>query len=344
MEEKIQIIKDDEIDLRALAKVIWAGRRFIALITGAFTLIGVVHALLATPYYKSTLTLYPASSDTGTRGQLQGIAATFGMNIGGHETNYNIPDVVKSRRIRKMILEQHWMTEKYNYPVDLITFWEINDTTSISLNPIVWVKNLLAAPTGSEEDIVKEWEEEVLERLGDLISVSEDRKTGLIRIDVLIEEPQLSADVANYIAEAANDYIQAENSFEASRDRNFIEERLTVVKDELNKAENELKEFRQENRRIADSPELQLEQGRLSRKVEVKQQVYITLQQQLELARITEVKQTPVIHILDGASAPLGTEKPRKKLIFFLFTMTGGMVGILVNFTKYIFFNHNPKS
>ena len=260
MEEKIQIIKDDEIDLRALIKVIWAGRKFILTVTGVITFIGLLYALLATPYYKSTLTLYPASSETGTLGQLQGIAATFGMNVGGSETNYNIPDVVKSRRIRKMILEQHWITEKYNYPIDLVTFWEINDTTGISINPILWVKNVLAAPTGSEEDIVIGWEEEVLERLKDLISVSEDRKTGLIRIDVLLEEPELSADVANYIAVAANDYIQGEHSIEASRNRNFIEERRTLVKDELNESENTLKELRQESRRMADSPELQVEQ------------------------------------------------------------------------------------
>ncbi|MCH8012560.1 MAG: hypothetical protein IIA61_11530 [Candidatus Marinimicrobia bacterium] len=237
MEEKIQIIKDDEIDMRALTKVIWAGRRFIFLFTGAFTLLGVIYALLATPYYKSTITLYPATSESGGLGQFKGLATTFGVAIGGAETSFNIPDVVKSRRIRKAVLGEAWTTEKYEYPVDLITYWEINDTTGtgISLNPLTWVKTLFAETSAANRDLSKVWEESALERLGDLISISEDRKTGLIRIDVLIEEPQLSADVANYIAEAANHYIQAENSFEASRDRNFIEERLTVVKNELNK-------------------------------------------------------------------------------------------------------------
>ena len=337
MAEKIRIVKDDVIDLRALAKVIWAGRRFIFLLTGAFTILGIIYALLATPYYKSTITLYPTTSETGgTLGQLQGLASSFGYRVGGMESSYNIPDVVTSRRIRKMILEQYWLTKKYNYPVDLITFWEINDTTSIPLNPIVWVKNLLAAPIDSEEDIVKEWEEGVLERLGELISVSENRKTGLISIDVLIEEPQLSADVANYIAEAANDYIQAENSFEASRDRNFIEERLSVVKDELNQAENELKEFRQENRRIADSPELQLEQGRLLRQVEMKQQVYITLQQQLEIARISEVKQTPVIHTLDVAEPAIRKDKPKRKMIVLLSLVLGGVLSTSAHLIRYL--------
>jgi len=336
MDKKIHIIKNDEIDLRALVKVIWAGRKFILTVAGVITFIGLLYALLATPYYKSTITLYPATNETGgTLGQLQGLATSFGLGMGGGlESSYNIPDVVKSRRIRRMILEQHWMTEKYIYPIDLVTFWEINDTTSILLNPMVWLKNLLAVPTISEESILKEWQEEALERLEELVSVSEDRKTGLIHIDILTEEPQLSADIANYIAKAANDYIQAENSFEASRDRNFIEERLIVVKNELNKAENKLKEFRQENRRLADSPELQLEQGRLLRQVEMKQQVYITLQQQLELARIDEVKQTPVIHTLDVAEAAIKKDKPKRKLIVILSMMLGGIVGTIIKLSK----------
>ncbi|MFQ6616858.1 MAG: Wzz/FepE/Etk N-terminal domain-containing protein, partial [Fidelibacterota bacterium] len=111
-EESLQIVKDDEIDLRALWKVIWSGRRFIAVVTGAFTLVGIIYALLATPYYKSTITVYPAAGEEGRiPGQLQGLASSFGVSVGGSETSYNIPDVVRSRRIRKMILTQEWETK-----------------------------------------------------------------------------------------------------------------------------------------------------------------------------------------------------------------------------------------
>ena len=36
-------------------------------------------------------------------------------------------------------------------------------------------------------------------------------------------------------------------------------------------------------------------------RVEAKKEVYLMLQQQLELARIEEVKQSPILHILDAA-------------------------------------------
>ena len=64
-DNKIQIIKDDEIDLRALFQVLWNDRKRIIQITAVITLIGVLYALLATPLYKSTITMYPSGKESG---------------------------------------------------------------------------------------------------------------------------------------------------------------------------------------------------------------------------------------------------------------------------------------
>ena len=64
----------------------------------------------------------------------------------------------------------------------------------------------------------------------------------------------------------------------ASEQRKWIEARLTEVKEDLEKSENRLKEFREKNRRIVDSPQfspkrcisgLLLEQERLIRDVQI---------------------------------------------------------------------------
>ena len=43
----------------------------------------------------------------------------------------------------------------------------------------------------------------------------------------------------------------------------------------------------------------------LLRESEAKKEVYLTLQQQLELARIEEVRKSPILHILDYAVQPI---------------------------------------
>ena len=66
-DNKIQIIKDDEIDFRALFQMLWNDRKRILQITAVVTLMGVLYALLATPLYKSTISIYP-SDDKGNVG------------------------------------------------------------------------------------------------------------------------------------------------------------------------------------------------------------------------------------------------------------------------------------
>ena len=55
--------------------------------------------------------------------------------------------------------------------------------------------------------------------------------------------------------------------------------------------------------------------------MEVNQQVYITLRQQYEMARINELKEIPVINILDDAEPASDEAKPQKLLIIFLVTL-----------------------
>ena len=73
--------------------------------------------------------------------------------------------------------------------------------------------------------------------------------------------------------------------------KQFIEERIIDVEKELIAAEEDLKVFMDRNRRIENSPALQLEQQRLGREVTVLTGVFTTLKQQLETTKIEEVKE-----------------------------------------------------
>jgi hypothetical protein len=65
---------------------------------------------------------------------------------------------------------------------------------------------------------------------------------------------------------------------------------LSDVKKDLEKNEEELKDFREKNRNIS-VPELILKEDRLKREVSINSQIYITLQQELELVKIKLVGQ-----------------------------------------------------
>ena len=56
-----------------------------------------------------------------------------------------------------------------------------------------------------------------------------------------------------------------------------------------------------------------------------KKEVYLTLQQQLELARIEEVRQSPILHILDSAAIPMTKSSPNR-LIYLIISGIAGVI------------------
>ena len=99
-----------------------------------------------------------------------------------------------------------------------------------------------------------------------------------------------------------------------------------------------MKNFRDRNRRIENSPALLLEQQRLSREVTVLTGVFTTLKQQLETTKIEQVKDSDYVVVLDPPVAPLGRSKPNKRqmviLAGFLGLGLGTIIGFLWEFVK----------
>ena len=80
-----------------------------------------------------------------------------------------------------------------------------------------------------------------------------------------MEERQLAVDVAHYLAEVARDIVAEMNNAVESQHRQFIAERMVDVKAELGGQEATLTMFRERNRYVESSPQLQLEEERLLR-------------------------------------------------------------------------------
>ena len=122
----------------------------------------------------------------------------------------------------------------------------------------------------------------------------------------------------------------------ARRQKSFIEGRLDSVKADLEKAEQALRDFREENRAIQDSPALRMQEGRLLRAVALNEQLYSTLAAQYELAKIEEVKNLPVIDVLDEATPPYRRAKPRRSFRFAAGLVLGFLALLVFDSTTYL--------
>ena len=270
--------------------------------------LGLGVSFLFTKVYSAQISLYPAKKDmTQGLGQFQSLAVNLGMNMAENDQDFNIPDVVKSRLIANKVINQSWFTQKGN-KTSIIELWGINKSAFYSINGTI------------DSTFMKE---KAIKRFKEHIEVDQDRTSGLITITATLEDPVIAANIANFIGDEVQIYIQKENSAQSTKEKVFISERLAIVKAELELSEVELKIFKERNRGYEDSPELFMMFSQLYREVEVKKEVYLTLQQQLELARIEEVKQSPILHILDYAVPPSRKSSPNRTLFLVIFSLVG---------------------
>ena len=89
--------------------------------------------------------------------------------------------------------------------------------------------------------------EDVRARLADNTALGLDRKSGIITITVSDRQAQRASDIANSYVKELNDLVSQLATSSARREREFLEERLHQVSQELSQAEKELSQFSSKN-------------------------------------------------------------------------------------------------
>jgi uncharacterized protein involved in exopolysaccharide biosynthesis len=167
-----------------------------------------------------------------------------------------------------------------------------------------------------------------------ILTVRTDRVTGVVRFDIHTRMRELSVQIADRFLELINDYNLRRRQSQARAEREFVEQRLALAQDALAAGEEALSEFSGRNRRFADAPKLVAEEARLQRQVSLRQQLYVSLAQSYEAAKIEEVRNTPVITVVER---PAGFVEPRSRGVVrntTLALLIGGFLAVALAFVS----------
>jgi uncharacterized protein involved in exopolysaccharide biosynthesis len=295
------------IDWVEILTVLWNSRKLIAYVTASVTILSVIISLLMPNYYKSSATLLPETekSKLAALGGLSDLAALAGVSVGGEGSLAKLyPTIIKSEAVLKNVIYAKYSTQDFKQPVDLIQYWEIEENT----------------PERSYETALK--------TLRDQLEVSLDNKTNVVTISMETKEPQLSAEIVNNVTAELDRFIRTKRTTNAGEQRKWIEARLTEVKRDLEKSENNLKEFREKNRQVSGSPQLLLEQERLIREVQINSTLYTELKKQYEIVKIEEIKNVPIINVMDEARPSTRKERPKRATIVITVLLMGAIASV----------------
>ncbi len=130
------------------------------------------------------------------------------------------------------------------------------------------------------------------------------RKSSIVNLSVTLRDPVLSAAVANRMLELLNRFNLERRQRSSTEQRRFAELRLGTAKSELDSAEGRKQAFLDANRNYYESPRLMAMFDQLDRVVRVKEGILIGLTKTFEESRVAEVRDTPLLTVVDVATAP----------------------------------------
>ncbi|HEX3158135.1 MAG TPA: hypothetical protein VHQ45_06435 [Gemmatimonadaceae bacterium] len=271
------------------------------------TVIGI--GLVRARTYSSSAAFTPQARRTSSN--LSGLAAQFGLSLpttDGAQSPQFYMDLLESRPLLGRTVESHFEYQ--------------TDTGAVS--------GTLVDIYDPDEKTPGLRREAAMRKLAKDIAASIAPKTGVVTITVRAEHPVLAHQIADRLLALTNEFNLETRQSQAAAERQFTERRLAEVRTDLRAAENRQEDFLRRNREYGGSPTLRFEQERLAREVSLQQELYTTIAQSYEQAKIEEVRDTPVITVVAPPEVPVKPD-PRGLLKKGILALVGGaMLGILI--------------
>ena len=306
----VRRVPDDEISLWEVLAVLLRRRGTIimtALVLGAAAA-AVAHFR---PLTYSTSAMFQPQGSEASGSQLTALASQFGINVptGGEGASPAFyAELLTSREILNRAAAKAYSVAGFG-DVLLKDLLEIEEDTEAM----------------RDEETIRWLREEAL-------AVSTGRETGTVTLSVKSEWPDLSQAVGSVLLSEISRFNLDTRQSQAASERTFIEGRVQEAEAELDAAEDSLRMFLEANRQWENSPLLRFRHDGLQREVTQRQTVLTSLVQSYEQARISEVRDTPVITVLQAPFLPPRHDPRRRVLSAALGIVLGGMLGMVLAF------------
>lgn len=344
--------EEDEIDLIELAKTVWDNRKVIYRFVAVGMVLGVLVALLSPKEYVSDATLMPEYS-TESQGGASSLLRQYGGLIGlGGGGTYNsasnairvdlYPKIVQSLSFQDQLARQQFYYPDYDTTASLYKYYmEIQNPGVIGylrmytvglpgtiLGALFDTEEGLSSGIGSEDEIVElsKNEMKVIDNLRSRVSASLDEESGVVTVRAKMSDPKLAAHVAKYTIEELTSYLVEYRTEKVIRDLEFIEEQLNDAEERFREAQLALADFDDSNQGNLTA-RARTERQRLQSEYDIAFNLYNSLTQQYEEAKLKVQEETPVFKVLQPVQVPVNDETSGA-MVLIVFVMLSGIASI----------------
>lgn len=317
-----------EIDWMEILRKIIAIRKTLYKAAGVGVVLGIIIALSIPKQYTVTVTLSPEMGGDKASGGLASLASSF---LGGGATSS--PDALNATLAPDIVASTPFILELFNTRVQTLD-GELDTTLVAYLDEQKqpWWGYIKAAPgmaIGAIKSLFSEkadtvsvlnpfqlTEEEAakVKGLRQSILAEVDKKTAMTTLTVTLQDPKVTAIVADSVVAKLQQYIIDYRIKKAKEDCAYLEELYHERQQEYYDAQSKYAHYFDSNRNIAFQS-VRAEQERLQNDMNLAYQVYSQVAQQLQVARAKIQEEKPVFAVVEPASIPLEPSGLSRKVI-----------------------------
>ena len=351
----VPLEEEEGIDIMALVKQLWEGRKTIIIWTCAFIVLGFVAALTMKRTYQVSTVMVPQLNSSKSS-SLSSLASLAGFDLGtassGSELSPLIyPQIVSSVPFRMELMNTPVHYAKCDTAISMYDY-ALSDYAKPSVVGAVFTavikytiglpRVILGAIRGKKEPIVlpegegegidnpkpiviNEDEEKILKKLAENVNLAVDKKEGYITLNVTGSEPIQTAELALVAQQLLQREITRFRVEKSQNELDYIQARYDEIKAEAESYQEQLARITDRSQSTIGTRN-EIERNRIQAKYNVANSIYNEMAKQLEQSKMQVKKDTPVFTIVQPVTVPTQPSNSRAKTLI-VWTFLGGILG-----------------
>lgn len=342
--------EEEGLDIIALVKSLWDGRKTIIICTCVFIVLGLFAALTMKRTYTVSSVMVP---QVGSRSNssLSSLASLAGFDIGATNLSSSelsplvYPQIVNSVPYRLELLYTPLHFEKADTAVSIYTYAKEYAKPSVMskvmkytiglpftiLNALRKEKPESEALAPAEGDglpkplVLTKDEDKLIKSIAHSVSLTVDKKEGYLTLTVIGSEPVMTAELALKAQQLLQTEVTRFRTEKAKQQLDYVQARYDEIKAETEAYQTQLATVRDRSKNMPTSRSL-IEQERIQTKYTVSSSIYAEMAKQLEQVKMQVKRDTPVLAVIQPITVPRQPSNSRAKTLF-VWTFFGVILG-----------------
>ena len=338
--------EEDSIDIIAILKTVWNGRKLVLKSVATFFIVGCIVALSSAVIYTSETTFVPQTSDDQMSSAPKGLGSLAGLvgidlNSAGSSSDSYLSPLLYSQIADSEEFSINLLNEQLiNLEGETLTIKDYLSKDAGGFNLIGFIKKYTIGlfssdspeaaslnPALSAYNFISVEDLKMITSLQEKFSIELNDKEGYIKVIATDEDAFISTQLVSLVTKNLQSRIIALRTNKIKERLDYSKEQYDDKRSEFESLQNKVAQFKDSNKNISTAMFLsQLE--KLQSEYSLQQNILMTLASEYNNNKIKLNKDTPIFSVIDEVSVPNLRSAPKRSLIVIIWVFLGFVLAV----------------